>query len=87
MTEDRGKAMAETLSSHRALLLRAHGIVVTGATVEEMTAGVYIMEDNARRPAITASMGKYEVLGDAEMIEIEAELLQGGPFGRIWKLC
>ena len=87
MTEERGKAMTETLGSHRALLLRAHGIVVTGATVEEMTAGVFIMEDNARRTAIAASMGNYEVLGDEEMAEIEAELLQGGPFGRIWKLC
>lgn len=51
MTEERGKAMVETLGSHRATLLRAHGIVVTGATVEEMTASVYIMEDNARRTA------------------------------------
>ena len=85
--EERGKAMAATLGSHRATLLRAHGIVVTGASVEEMTAGVFIMEDNARRTAIAASMGKYEVLGDAEMAEIEAELLQGGPIGRIWKLC
>ena len=87
MTEERGRAMAETLGSHRATLLRAHGIVVTGASIEEMTAGVFIMEDNARRTAIAASMGKYEVLGDAEMAEIEAELLQGGPIGRIWKLC
>ncbi len=87
MTEERGRAMAETLGSHRATLLRAHGIVVTGASIEEMTAGVFILEDNARRTAIAASMGKYEVLGDAEMAEIEAELLQGGPIGRIWKLC
>jgi ribulose-5-phosphate 4-epimerase/fuculose-1-phosphate aldolase len=87
MTEERGRAMAETLGTHRATLLRAHGIVVTGASVEEMTAGVFIMEDNARRTAIAASMGEYEVLGDEEMAEIEAELLQGGPIGRIWKLC
>ena len=87
MTEERGKAMAETLGQHRAALLRAHGIVVTGASIEEMTTGVFIMEDNARRTAIAASMGKYEVLGDAEMEEIEAELLQGGPIGRIWHLC
>jgi len=87
MTDERGRAMAETLGSHRATLLRAHGIVVTGASIEEMTAGVFILEDNARRTAIAASMGKYEVLGDAEMAEIEAELLQGGPIGRIWKLC
>ena len=87
LTEERGKAMAETLGNHRAMLLRAHGIVVTGGSVEEMTAGVFIMEDNARRTAIAASMGNFEVLGDEEMAEIEVELLKGGPFGRIWYLC
>ena len=38
------------------MLLRAHGIVVTGPDIEEMTTGVYFMEDNARR-IIAASMG------------------------------
>jgi L-ribulose-5-phosphate 4-epimerase len=87
MTEERGKAIAETLGKHHAAQLRAHGIVVTGASIEEMTAGVFIMENNARRTAIASTMGKYEVLGDVEMEEIEAELLQGGPIGCIWHLC
>lgn len=88
MTADRGRAMVETLGSHRAAILKAHGIVVTGPDIEEMTAGVYIMEDNARRTAIAASMGRYEVLSEAAMAEIEAEILAGrGPIGRIWRLC
>jgi ribulose-5-phosphate 4-epimerase/fuculose-1-phosphate aldolase len=86
--EERGAAMARTLGTHRAMLLRAHGIVVTGADVEEMTAGVFIMEDNARRTAIAAAMGKFETLSDAEMAEIEAEIFKTrGPVGRIWALC
>ncbi len=88
MTEDRGKAMTKTLGDRRAMLLRAHGIVVTGPDIEEMTAGVYFMEDNAKRTAIAASMGRYEVLGEAEMEEIAEELLRTrGPIGRVWVLA
>ncbi len=88
LNEERGAAMAKTLGTHRAMLLRAHGIVVTGADVEEMTAGVFIMEDNARRTAIAAAMGKFETLSEAEMAEIEAEIFKTrGPVGRIWALC
>ncbi len=88
LNRERGVAMARTLGSHRAMLLRAHGIVVTGADVEEMTAGVFILEDNAKRTAIAASMGRFETLGEAEMEEIEAEIFKtGGPVGRIWALC
>jgi len=88
LTEDRGRAMVETLGSHRAAILKAHGIVVTGPDIEEMAAGVYIMEDNAKRTAIAASMGAYETLSQSAMAEIEAEILAGrGPIGRIWRLC
>lgn len=88
LNSERGVAMAQTLGGHRACLLRAHGIVVTGADIEEMTAGVFIMEDNARRTAIAAAMGGFETLAEAEMAEIEAEIFRTrGPIGRIWALC
>jgi len=88
LNRERGEAMVTTLGGHRACLLRAHGIVVTGADIEEMTAGVFIMEDNARRTAIAAAMGRFETLGEAEMAEIEAEIFKTrGPVGRIWALC
>lgn len=81
----RGEALAKTLGTHRAALMRAHGILVTGADVEEMTAGVFIMEDNAKRTFIAASMGKFETLGEAEMAEIDADIMKNrGPIKRIW---
>ena len=87
-TKERGEALVQTLGSHRAVLMRAHGFVVTGPDVEEMTAGVFILEDNAKRTAIAASMGKFETLGDAEMVEIADEILSGRhPIMRIWALC
>ena len=86
-TEERGKALAKSLGSHRAALMRAHGIVVTGPDTVEMTAGVFILEDNAKRTAIAASMGDFETLGAEEMENIEREILTGrGPINRIWTL-
>ena len=87
-TIERGRDMTKTLGQSRALLLRAHGIVVTGPDIEEMTAGVYFMEDNAKRTAIAASMGKYEVLGKEERAEIAEELLRSRtPIKRVWALA
>lgn len=88
LDKERGRAVAATLGDCRAMLLRAHGIVVTGPDIEEMTAGVFLLEDNARRTAIAASMGTYEVLRNAEMREISQELLlTRGPINRIWSLA
>ena len=88
MTGERGRDMVQTLGDRRAMLLRAHGIVVTGPDVEELTAGVYFMEDNAKRTAIAASMGSYSVLDEDEMAEIAEELLRTrGPVGRVWALA
>lgn len=86
--EARGAALAETLGSHRAALMKAHGIVVTGSDILEMTAAVFIMEDNAHRTWISAAMGEPEYLSDEAMAEIEPELLKTrGPYRRIWALC
>ena len=85
---ERGAALAKTLGPHRAALMKAHGIVVTGETVEEMTAVAYILEENAHRTWVTATMGAVEYLSDEAMAEIEAELLKTkAPFKRIWTLC
>ena len=85
---DRGKALALTLGSHRAAIMKAHGVVTVGQDIEEMLAVTYILEDNAHRTFISASMGKVEYLSDDAMAEIEPELLKNrGPFRRIWAMC
>ena len=85
---ERGVALATTLGSHRAAIMKAHGIVVVGEDVEEMLAATYILEDNAHRTWVAASMGMVEYLADDVMAEVEAEMLKSrGPFRRIWALC
>lgn len=85
---ERGVALAKTLGDRRAALLKAHGVVVTGADIVEMTGTTFILEDNARRTWTSAAMGNVEFLSDEVMAEIEAEALANrGPFRRIWALC
>lgn len=87
-TEALGKKLVETLGDCRACLMRAHGFVMTGADVYEMTAGVFILEDNAKRTQIAASMGKFDTLTDEEMHRIGGEILDHrNPIMRIWALC
>jgi ribulose-5-phosphate 4-epimerase/fuculose-1-phosphate aldolase len=87
-TEARGAALAATLGTARGALLKAHGIVVTGPDVVEMTGGAFILEDNAKRAWTAAAMGTPKFLDEAAAREIEEEILAyKGPFRRIWALC
>jgi ribulose-5-phosphate 4-epimerase/fuculose-1-phosphate aldolase len=87
-TSERGSALAKTLGAHRAAIIKAHGVVVVGQDVEEMLAVTYILEDNAHRTWIGATMGEVQYLDDETMTEIESELLKTrGPFRRIWAMC
>ncbi len=88
LTKERGSALAQTLGSHRAAILKAHGIVAVGQDIEEMLAVTYILEDNAHRTWVSAAMGKVEYLSDEAMAEIEPELIKTrGPYRRIWAMC
>lgn len=83
----RGAALAQSLGSHRAVLMRAHGAAVTGATVEEAVCGTFLFEENARRAAIAAGMGRPLWLEPSLAAEAGHELLQNrGPFRRVWAM-
>jgi ribulose-5-phosphate 4-epimerase/fuculose-1-phosphate aldolase len=83
----RGIALAKVLGTHRAVLLRAHGAAITGASVEETTAGAFLFEENAHRAFLSASMGKPQWLDDKTASETAAELMKHrGPFRRVWAL-
>jgi ribulose-5-phosphate 4-epimerase/fuculose-1-phosphate aldolase len=84
---ERGAALANALGPHRAVLMRAHGAAITGASVEEAVAGAFLFEENARRACISASLGKPVWLDDETAAEAGAELLKSrGPFKRVWAL-
>ena len=83
----RGEALARALGPHRAVLMRAHGVAVTGADIAETVAGAFLLEENARRAWIAASMGKPLWLDEATAADAGAELIKSrGPFRRVWAL-
>ena len=83
----RGAALADALGGKRAVLMRAHGATITGATVQDAVAGAFLFEENARRACISATIGKPEWLDADTAASAGAELLRsGGPFRRVWAI-
>lgn len=83
----RGKALALSLGGHRAVLMRAHGAAVTGASVAETVAGAFLLEENAHRAWVAASMGKPLWLDETTAASAGEELISSrGPFRRVWAL-
>lgn len=83
----RGRALALSLGPRRAVLMRGHGVAVTGASVAECVAGAFLLEENAHRAWIAATMGKPLWLDDATAADAGNELLKSrGPFRRVWAL-
>jgi len=85
--ERRGQALAKSLGSHRAVLMRAHGAAITGASIEEAVAGAFLFEENAHRACVSAGLGKPVWLDEQTAADAGAELLRSrGPFRRVWAL-
>ena len=85
--KQRGELLAKTIGAHRAALLQAHGVVVTGGSVEESVTAAFFIEDNAHRAYIACSMGKPIWIDDQLARDAMGELLKSrGPFRRVWAL-
>lgn len=83
----RGEALAKSLGPHRAVLLRAHGAAITGASVEEAVSGAFLFEENARRACVSAALGKPVWIDERTAADAGAELLKTrGPFRRVWAM-
>ncbi len=80
---ERGAEMARVLGPHRAMLLKAHGTVITGANLLETVGGAFLFEQNAERAWISASMGKPQWLDEATIAACAAELY---PYRRVWAM-
>ena len=53
-----GEAVARCLNGHRALLMRNHGVVLTGASIEEATIYAVLLERAARLQVTASQVGK-----------------------------
>jgi ribulose-5-phosphate 4-epimerase/fuculose-1-phosphate aldolase len=72
-TEERGEAVAALLGGESAVVLRGHGVVITGATVEEAVAQYVCAERNARIQYKSAMLGEPHVLRGEELAFVRRE--------------
>jgi len=83
----RGQALAGALGKSRVALLRAHGVVATGASVEEAVTAAFLIEENAHRAWVSAALGGPVWLDDETVAAAGEELIASrGPFRRVWAM-
>ncbi|MFN2460835.1 MAG: class II aldolase/adducin family protein [Candidatus Velthaea sp.] len=70
---ERGRAVAAALGDGCALVLRGHGLVITGATLEEAVVRFFCAEENARIQYRAALLGRPHVLTGAELDDLRDE--------------
>jgi ribulose-5-phosphate 4-epimerase/fuculose-1-phosphate aldolase len=87
LNRERGAALARALGRHRAVLLRAHGVAVTGPSIEDTVSAAFLFEENAHRASICATLGKPLWLDEQTARETGEEVLKNrGMFRRVWAL-
>ena len=74
-TPEMGAAVAAALGPHRAVLLKNHGVAVTGATIEEAVIGAISLENAAMIQMVTEATGTPAAdFSDADIATLAANL-------------
>jgi L-fuculose-phosphate aldolase len=79
-----GRAVAETLGAYNALLLKNHGIVVVGASVEEACVTAIVLEKAARMQLLARQYGAIEWTSDAEALQKKARIYHAEAMRLMW---
>jgi len=79
-----GRALAQTLGRHTAALLRGHGAVVVGPTIQHAVARSVYMEMNARLQQQAMALGAVTYLEPEEARRTDATV--SSTYGRPWEL-
>lgn len=83
-TDEKGRRVAASLESGRALLLRSHGTVVVGGNLLEAVVLAIYLEENACRQCMAASLGSYHVLSGDEIRDAHQNLWKPSLFAKAW---
>jgi L-ribulose-5-phosphate 4-epimerase len=83
-TVEKGNAVAKTLGSRRAMIIRGHGAVVVAESVMGVFFGSVYLEDNAKKLADAYMMGgKPQALRADELQECK-KIWRQNQFDKIW---
>ena len=91
-TMEIGEEVADLIGTNRVVILKGHGAVVVGKSVEETTVSCTELERAAKIQVIATSTGKLKIMTEIEMKPVilffRAMDAQGGtasPYGRTWE--
>ena len=79
-----GQAVAATLGASRALLLKNHGIVVGGTSVEEACVTAILLEKAAHMQLLARQYGEIEWTPYAEALQKQARIYHPEAFQQMW---
>lgn len=87
-----GEEVAELIGTNKVVILKGHGAVVVGKSIEEATVSCTELEKAAKLQVIATSTGKLKVMTESEIEPVITFLktmdAQGGtasPYGRTWE--
>jgi ribulose-5-phosphate 4-epimerase/fuculose-1-phosphate aldolase len=87
-----GEEVADLIGTNRIVILKGHGAVVVGKSIEETTVSCTELEKAAKLQVIATSTGKLKIMTEIEMKPVilffRAMDAQGGtasPYGRTWE--
>ena len=81
---ERGAAVAEALGAGRAMLLRGHGVNVTGRTIQEAVVAAIYLEEAALYQWRAQAIGQPEFLTQAELDETGPVAFDQMSYDRAW---
>lgn len=83
-TEARGEAVARVLGQNCVAVLRGHGIVVVGSSVEEIVMRTISAEDNARYQYIASAIGEPRVISGEELVIAARDIMKPAVIRKHW---
>jgi ribulose-5-phosphate 4-epimerase/fuculose-1-phosphate aldolase len=81
---EQGEALARTLGSNLALILRGHGAVITGSSIEEAFVASVLLEDNAVQQYRASLIGTPRALDPTELMEARRQVWNPKVIAKIW---
>ena len=84
-TPQRGRAMAETLGKHNAVMLRAHGAVIVSESVPALLVDAVHFEENAKAMYDAARLGTLKPLSPEEISEFAANFKREKHAVKLWR--
>jgi L-ribulose-5-phosphate 4-epimerase len=84
VTQALGQAVANTLGGHNALLLKNHGIVVVGSSVEEACVTAIVLEKAAHMQLLARQYGEIQWTSEVEALQKKARIYQAEAFRWMW---